>query len=272
MKLAVAAIQSSPAFGQIAANVEQALGLVPVGCELAVLPELCSTGYQFRSRDELRALAEPVPAGPTTARLRAFAAERRCALVAGMAERDGERLFNSAVLLRPDGTLERYRKLHLFWDEKDLFDPGDLPFAVHEAAGARIGLMVCFDWVFPEAARSLALGGASLLCHPSNLVLPLCPDAMVTRSIENRVFSITANRVGSEHRTDPALRFIGLSQVVAPSGKRLASLGETETGAATATIDLAAAHAPITPRNDVWADRRPEMYAPGLVGKRPTAE
>ena len=263
MKLMVAAIQSSPRFGEVAANVAAALELVPRGCELCVLPELFSTGYQFLGRDELRALSEPVPDGPTTARLRAFAAERGTCLVAGLAERAGERLFNTALLVRPNGSTEIYRKVHLFWNEKGLFDPGDLGFAVHEAAGTHIGMMVCFDWIFPEAARTLALAGALVLCHPSNLVLPLCPDAMVTRAVENRVFALTANRVGVEHRSDAELRFIGLSQVVAPSGRRLAALGEGETGAAVASIDLAQARTPVTPRNDVWADRRPDVYRLG---------
>jgi predicted amidohydrolase len=225
-----------------------------------VLPELCATGYQFQSRDELRALAEPLPDGPCATRLRAFASEKRCCLVAGLAEQSGERLFNSALLCRPDGSYAIYRKAHLFYEEKDLFEPGDLGFVVHEAARTRIGMMICFDWIFPEAARTLALDGAALLCHPSNLVLPLGPDAMVTRSIENRVFTITANRVGTEHRAASELRFIGLSQVVAPGGTRLARLGPGETGAAVATIDLAEARAPVTPRNDVYTDRRPELY------------
>jgi 5-aminopentanamidase len=263
MTLTVAAVQTSPRFGEVAANVDAALGAIPEGCELCVLPELFSTGYQFGSRDELRRLSEPVPDGPTASRLRAFAASRRACLVAGLAERAGERLYNTALLARPDGSTEIYRKVHLFWDEKDLFDPGDLGFAVHQAAGARIGLMVCFDWIYPEVARTLALAGAQVLCHPSNLVLPLCPDAMVTRSIENRVFSVTANRVGREHRGQAELCFIGLSQVVAPSGERLARLGQDEIGAAVASIDLTQVGSRVTPRNDVWADRRPELYRLG---------
>jgi len=265
MHITVAAIQSSPEFGKVAANVEAALAAIPEDCDLAVLPELFSTGYQFRSRDEVRELSELVPTGPTTARLLAFSAERRTHLVVGLAERQGDRLFNSAVLVRPDGSTATYRKVHLFCDEKDLFDPGDLRFAAHEAAGTRIGMMVCFDWIFPEAARALALAGALVLCHPSNLVLPLCPDVMLTRSIENRVFSITANRVGREHRTQATLSFIGLSQVVAPSGQRLARLGQEHPGAAVASLDLSQARSLVTPRNDVWADRRPQMYEPDPV-------
>jgi len=180
--------------------------------------------------------------------------------VAGLAERSGDSLFNSCVLTRPDGSWALYRKTHLFWNEKDCFDPGDLGFTVHEACGTRIGMMICFDWIFPEVARTLALAGATVLLHPSNLVLPHCPHSMLVRCIENRVFAVTANRIGSENRTGTELTFIGRSQVVNPSGERMASLDDPIEGAALATIDPQLAFQPITPRNDVLKDRRPEFY------------
>lgn len=258
-ELRVAAIQTSPVFGETAGNLEAALDLVPPGIDLAVLPELCTTGYQFRDRRELRDLAEPAD-GPTSRRLAKRAAATGATLVAGFAERDGDRLYNSAVLFRPDGGWGLYRKVHLFWEEKTLFDPGDRGFPVFSAAGATVGLMICFDWIYPEAARSLALAGATLICHPSNLVLSHCPDAMITRCLENRLFAATANRVGEENRTGTPLRFIGLSQIVSPRGERLARLDATGTGAAVAVLDPATADRRITPRNDLLADRRPETY------------
>jgi predicted amidohydrolase len=277
--LTVAAVQTAPAFGEAACNVEAALALVPPGCDLAVLPELCATGYQFASRDEALALAEPVPEGPSCRRLLDFARRSGTTLVAGLAESvpasrrgggdaGGEagtgggagRIYNSAVLCRPDGSWGVYRKVHLFWDEKSLFDAGDLGFPVFPGCGTTLGLMVCFDWIFPEAARTLALAGAAVVCHPSNLVLPHCPDAMITRCLENRVFAVTANRVGEENRTGKPLRFIGRSQVVSPRGERLAACGDAGSGAAVAAIDLAVADKRITPRNDLFADRRPRAY------------
>ena len=258
-QIRVAAVQTSPRFGEVEHNLEAGIAALP-DCDLAVLPELFSTGYQFRSREEALALAEEIPAGPTCTRLRKAAAERSLHLVAGLAERAGNQLFNSCILCRPDGTWELYRKIHLFWNEKDIFDPGDLPFAVHEACGTQVGLMICFDWIYPEASRTLALAGAKILIHPSNLVLPHCPDSMPVRCIENRVFAITANRVGTENRTGESLTFIGRSQVVGPNGERLAACGEKEVGVALAVIDPDEAHQPITPRNDVLQDRRPEFY------------
>lgn len=259
--LTVAAVQTSPVFGEASRNVEAALTLVPPGCDLAVLPELCATGYQFSSRDEARALAEPVPEGPSCRRLLDFARRSGTTLVAGLAESaPADRIYNSAVLCRPDGSWGVYRKVHLFWDEKSLFDPGDLGFPVFAGCGTTLGLMVCFDWIFPEAARTLALAGAAVVCHPSNLVLPYCPEAMITRCLENRVFAVTANRVGEENRAGTPLRFIGRSQVVSPRGERLAACGEADPGAAVAAIDLTAADKRITPRNDLFEDRRPQAY------------
>lgn len=262
--LNVAAIQTHPVFGDIEKNLALALEMVPKECDLAVLPELFSTGYQFTSRDEAAGMAENLreePASGSVCRaLTEAAAESGTTIVAGLAEKDGGRLFNSAVLIRPDGSREIYRKVHLFLDEKSIFDPGDLGFPVFEACGTTIGMMICFDWIFPEAARSLALAGAEIICHPSNLLLPWCQAAMVTRCQENMVHAITSNRVGTENRTGTALTFSGRSQVVSRMGERLAGLDKDETGAAAATLTLVEKDKLFTPRNDLWQDRRPESY------------
>jgi predicted amidohydrolase len=256
----VAAIQTHPEFGNVAANVEAALAAVPTDCDLAVLPELFNTGYQFVDRAEAARYAENPADGFTAGRLRDFAAAHAVHLVGGIAERDGERIFNSALLVRPDGSWDVYRKVHLFWDEKIVFDPGDLGFPVFAACGTTVGLMICFDWIFPEAMRTLALRGAHLVCHPSNLLLPYCHDAMITRCLENRIYAATANRVGSEHRTATPLTFNGLSQIVSPLGRRLAACAETGCGVAAAAIDPGATGQDLTPRNNLRKDRRPDCY------------
>ena len=260
-RLRLAAVQTSPVFGEVDDDLDAALALVPPEADLAVLPELFATGYQFRDRDELMALAEPLD-GPIVGRLRDYAAATGTTLCAGLAERHGDLLYNSSVLVRPDGSVALYRKTHLFWNEKLIFAPGDLGFPVFEACGTVVGMMICFDWIFPEAARTLALRGAKILLHPSNLILALCPDAMITRSVENRVFAVTANRVGTEARVEgQALTFSGLSQICGPTGKALVRMGATGEGVATADIDLVDADRQLTPRNELWEDRRPEFYA-----------
>jgi predicted amidohydrolase len=178
-----------------------------------------------------------------------------------MAECDGDRLFNSAVLARPDGSFGRYRKAHLFWNEKDLFDPGDLPFPVFDLGGTAIGLLVCFDHFFPEAARSLALKGAQLVCHCANLVLDIAQTTTVARAAENRVWWILANRTGTESLGRASLRFTGESQLVAPDGKLVHRAPAAADELHIAEIDPARAcdkHA--TPRNDLLADRRTDLY------------
>ncbi len=255
-----AVVQTDPIFGEVQTNIERALALIPDAVELAVLPELFASGYQFKDRNELSSLAESIPDGPTCQALATQASATGTTLVAGLPERDGDKLYNSAVLVRPDGSVEKYRKTHLFWDEKLIFDPGDLGFPVFEACGTTVGLMICFDWLFPEATGTLARRGARIICHPSNLVLSHCPNAMPVRALENRVFTITANRVGTEHRTDTVLRFIGRSIIASPRAERLAECGPLSAEARTAILDLDLCDPQLTPRNNVFTDRRPEFY------------
>ena len=131
-------------------------------------------------------------------------------------------------------------------------------------AGVRLGMMICFDWIFPEVARTLALKGADILCHPTNLVLPFCQDAMVTRCIENRVFALTANRVGTERRAGQEFTFTGRSQVVTPRGEILTRADVDGEGVFVVDIDpMLARNKAVTDVNDVLGDRRPELYELG---------
>ena len=127
-------------------------------------------------------------------------------------------LPDSAATVTPAGGVLVYRKAHLFDREKLVFDVARPKFEVVRAQCA-LGVMICFDWFFPEVTRILALDGAQVICQPANLVLPWCQDAMRTRSIENRVFSVTANRIGMEKRGNISLTFTGKSQIVSPNGQ-----------------------------------------------------
>ncbi|TLY35508.1 MAG: acyltransferase [Nitrospirae bacterium] len=255
-------LQFNPVFGEVARNLDQ-VGerLAGLTCDLLVLPELFNTGYQFVSVDETRKLAEEIP-GPTTAWLGKLAARRRMHLVAGLAEREGDRLYNSAVLVGPSGVIGRYRKTHLFFEETIWFAPGETGFSVFDIGHARVGIMICFDWFYPESARTLALKGADIIAHPSNLVLPHCPDSMVTRCLENRVFAVTCNRIGSEERGGKKkLTYIGNSEVVAPNGKILQRAKPDQPELAMVEIDpLEARNKRINPYNDLLAGRRPDLY------------
>ncbi len=259
----VGIFQFEPLFGQVDHNlkkIEQAAQKHDF--DLLVLPELCTTGYQFVSHEEVGSLAEPVPGGETVARLTRLAQDKNAHIVVGLAEKEGEKIYNTAVLIGPEGVVGKYRKLHLFDEEKLFFTHGNLGLPVFEVAGTTVGLLVCFDWIFPEAARTLALKGAELICQPANLVLPYCQDAMVTRAIENRLFTITANRVGSEARGGkPRLHFTGKSQVVTPRGERILAFSEKEEHLRVVEIDPTQARDKwVTPRNHLFEERRPDVY------------
>lgn len=255
-------VQFNPAFGEVNRNLDRVEALIEgAQADLLVLPELFNTGYLITSKEEIAALAEEVPGGPTTRRLAAVAKRRNLHLVAGMAERSGDRIYNAAVLISPAGHVATYRKVHLFFEEKLWFDPGDGEFPVYDIGACRVGIMVCFDWFFPEAMRTLALKGAQVVCHPANLVLPYCQAAMVTRCLENRVFAVTCNRTGTEHRGGKSLRYTGKSQITDTVGDILSRAGEDEECVGVFEIDPAKAlDKQLNAHNNLFGDRRPSFY------------
>ncbi len=257
-------LQFDPVFGDVKGNLTRVSQVLSgKKADLVVLPELFNTGYQFTSRAEVGDLSEEIPSGSTTKVLIELSKEKNLHIVAGIAERAGGSFFNSAVLTGPDGFIGVYRKTHLFFEEKLWFSPGDTGFKVWETPVGTIGVMICFDWFFPESARTLALKGADIIAHPANLVLPHCPDAMPTRCLENRVYAVTANRTGSEQRGGKErLEFIGTSEIVSPNGEVLyrAERDSEEFGAA--EVDIASARSKkLNSFNDLFEDRRKEHYS-----------
>ena len=228
-----------------------------------VLPELCHCGYQFKNQDELLPFAETVDKGQTISSLTHLARQGNLLIIAGIAERDEKKIYNSAVAVSSQGVIACYRKVHLFNNEKDLFSSGD-NFQVVDWQGVSVGIMICFDWFYPESVRTLARKGAEIICHPANLVLPFCQDAMRTRAIENRVFAVTANRTGLEDRTAQGLerlQFTGCSQVVGPRGEVLFRTGSQEQLVGQCLVDLEQARDKnITANNNIFSDLRPDAY------------
>ena len=261
----IAYCQTSPKFGKVKKNLDSILKrLAEAEADLVVLPELPFTGYNFKDREETLSLAEDPSKSPIVEALARLCKERKFTLVTGFAELHKDKCYNSALLMNADGIQGVYRKIHLFGREKECFDPGDMPPEVHEVSGVKVGVMVCFDWAFPEMARTLALKGAQILCHPSNLVLAHCQRAMIVRCQENRVFAVTANRIGEDARPHGTLSFTGRSQIVQPDGKLRYRAPSKRACLHMAEIDPAQAlDKHITPHNDVHADRRPDMYELG---------
>jgi predicted amidohydrolase len=147
-------------------------------------------------------------------------------------------------------------------DEKDFFAPGDAGLPVFDIGPCQVGMLVCFDWIFPEAWRVLALKGADVIAHPSNLVLPgLAQRAVPVHALTNRVYVVTANRIG----TEGDLTFTGLSTIADPKGEVVVQASSSEEEIGVVDIDIRLARDKhITARNDVLADRRPEEYSPLL--------
>lgn len=261
----VGLIQYEPRFGEAAANLEKVSGMISeMDADIVVLPELCFTGYTFTSRDEARSLAEAPGDGFISKHMRSLSTERDVGIVYGFAERDGDRLYNSCAFVRPDGAFDVYRKLHLYYYEKEWFDPGDKQLEIIEFRGCRVGMMICFDWFFPEVTRTLALLGAHLICHPSNLVMSYCQNSMITRCLENSVFAVTANRIGRETRGEFDFTFSGASQIVSNKGEILyrASIDKEAHGIADINFRASESKA-VNSKNDLWLDRRPGFYRTG---------
>jgi predicted amidohydrolase len=254
-------IQTAPVFGEKERNFEAVLKLTEnVRADLLVLPELFATGYNFTSAEEVAELAEPVN-GRTMQFLRELTFRGSFAIVAGFAEKNKGSLYNSALVIDKGTLVGSYRKLHLFDREKLWFSPGELPLRVFNINGINIGVMICFDWIFPEVCRTLALRGAQVIAHPSNLVMRWCQSAMVTRCLENRVFAVTANRTGNENRGEVDLTFTGMSQVTGVDGTVLSSAPADSPSVVVVEInpDLAL-NKMVTAHNHIFNDRRPEFY------------
>ncbi|HKS12943.1 MAG TPA: nitrilase family protein [Pseudomonas sp.] len=272
----IAVIQFDPQVGleHLESNLQNTLALaeeaVTQGANLIVLPELANTGYTFRSRTEAYAHAESLHDGESNRAWAAFAHRHQVYLVAGFAERDGLKLYDSAVLHGPDGLLGHYRKAHLWNQEKLWFTPGDLGFPVFETPIGRIGLLICWDIWFPEVPRLLALQGADIICSVNNWVWTPPPlfDAAgqcmasyltITAAHVNNVVIAAANRIGSE-RGD---RFLGCSLIAGTNGWPIGQVAGAENPCILyADVDLSHTRAaPIwNSLNDLPRDRRADLY------------
>jgi predicted amidohydrolase len=266
----LAFVQTSPGLGNERLNLEQAFSLIERvrEADLVVLPELFHSGYAVRNLNEARSLAvSPDEMSEPLMMCLDAARQFRSTIVAGFLEidRPSNRLYNSAWMIDESGIIGKYRKVHLFDREFDIFHPGDSLSPVVKTGGARVGMMICFDWAFPESWGMLAWGGrdgvgAQIIAHPVNLVLPdACPLAVRSRALENRIFVVSAGRIGTDEGPDGELIFRAGSRIVAPDGSILAAGPDDRPGADMVAIDPAWADDKfITPRNHILRERFPE--------------
>ena len=270
--LTVASIQMEPLIGATERNVARSVALIEEaaakGARLVVLPELCNTGYVFESRAEAHGLAETIPDGPSTRAWLDVARRLGLVIVAGITERDGALLYNSAVIVGPDGLIGRYRKVHLWGDEALYFAPGNLGFPVFDTPFGRIGCHICYDCWFPESFRLAALQGAEIVCVPTNWVpIPgqdpkreaMANIIVMGAAHSNSVFVVCADRVGTE-RGQP---FIGQSLIVGQTGWPVAGPASYDgEEILIATVNLADARRKRNWNdfNQVMRDRRRDVY------------
>lgn len=272
----VACIQMEPKVGEKDRNVARSVDLINTaaddGAVLVVLPELANSGYVFESREEAFALAEPIPGGPTCKAWAEVAAHRGLWIVAGIAEKAGDVLYNSAVLIGPKGHVGTFRKVHLWNEENLFFEPGDLGFPVFRTPIGRIGMMICYDGWFPEAWRLCALQGADIVCVPTNWVpIPgqdetreaMANILVMAAAHSNSIFVAAADRVGTE-RGQP---FIGQSLIASYTGWPVAgpaSAKKEETILAEINLADARRKRNWNEYNQPLRDRRGDVYGPML--------
>lgn len=270
-------MQLAPVLGELDANRARAGAAIERaatrGAQLVVLPELCVSGYVFADVEEARACAEPLE-GATFQGWRTLAERHGLTIVGGICEQGAHgALHNTAVVLDGRGLLAAYRKCHLWDREPEIFAAGALPPPVIESAHGRIGVAVCYDSFFPETMRDLALAGAEVIAVPMNSPAsdpPLAPAPIeltlaVAAAAVNRVFVVQADRSGRER----GVEWAQASAIVDPDGRVLA--GPTE-GPAVLVAELALERArdkSLGERNDVLADRRPELYGAWGEASRP---
>jgi predicted amidohydrolase len=270
----IACVQTDVAIGNVAVNLEQITRRIreaaTQGAQLVIFPECALTGYCFESLAEAAPFAEPLD-GPSAQAISAACRETGVHAVVGFIERQSDRYYNAAMVVGPAGVAGSYRKVHLPFLGVDRFlAPGDRPFEVIALPFGRVGINICYDASFPEAARALKLLGAELVILPTNWpggAWRTAEFVVNTRASENHLHLAAANRVGTER----GWQFIGRSKVVDCMGDTVIEASREQAEIVYATLDLqwsnqnkivnvAGAY-----ELDRLADRRPEFY--GMIAQ-----
>lgn len=256
----ISIIQFAPILGELQKNrslITELLGETK-DADLAVLPELAFTGYNFSGVDMARGLAEVPQESQSVELLHGIAKQNGQHIICGFNEREGDVLYNSTVLVGPDGLISIYRKMHLFMNEKNIFRPGNSKLEVFDIGCCKLGMQICFDYLFPEPWHILAERGAELIIHPSNLLTQNATKSLPGIALRNKVFTVTANRIG----TEGDLTFNGNSMIIDPAGDIILRASGENTEIISMEIDPTIAHNKmITSMNHVFNDRRPEQYS-----------
>ncbi len=263
----IAIVQFSPTWNNKANNYKALAAILNnLVADIIVLPELCTTGYSFLTQQEV--LAEADTAIDAAAFFQAFSNKNKAVIVAGFAEKENNDVYNSAIIVSPFTSHIVYRKTHLFFKEQQCFLKGNSGFKViqHPVKDCKIGVMICYDWRFPESARTLALQGADIIVCPANLVTSVWEIGMKSRALENAVFVAVANRCKTEVRVlanneKQALTFTGKSVLYSTMGAELVQADKAHDCIITFTADVQLArNKKFNEYNDIFQDRNPSLY------------
>ena len=268
LQLALGAADEADNIAAVAALVEQAAGQ---GAQVVLPPELFSGPYFCQVEDEaLFALARPTAEHPAVVAMQQLAASLKIAIPTSFFERDGPHYYNTMAMIGPDGgIMGTYRKSHIpdgpGYEEKFYFRPGNQGFKVWELFGRTLGVGICWDQWYPEAARVMALMGAELLLYPTAIgsepydegldTSRMWRRAMQGHAVSNCMPVLAANRIGVEG----AQSFYGHSFITDEWGDLTQEFGADETGVLIAALDLdrAARH---RAGMGFFRDRRPQLY------------
>lgn len=252
--------------------------------DIIIFPEMSLSGYFFDDREELKKYA--VEKSFLESEFQTLATRLNKVIIFGFAEieyykvnhsednhsENNYKLYNSSITISPN-PIETYvyRKSHLFYKENIVFDKSYIQNSKDEQTALKlnyiqhldlkIGNLICYDWRFPEISRKYALLGADLLVCPANLVTKLWKTSLPARALDNRVFFAVANRIGSEAINDENLYFTGCSGFYDTEGNLLGQLSETEENILNIEFDhIQSRNKKINTYNDIFADRRPNLY------------
>jgi predicted amidohydrolase len=265
----IACVQMDVEIGNVASNrekiIERFQSAVHGSAELVIFPECALTGYCFDSLEEAAQYGETID-GPTSKALTRVCREAGAYAILGFIEREGGSFYNSAMIVGPEGVAGSYRKAHLPFLGVDRFlTPGNRPFATIDMGGGKIGVLICYDSSFPEAARALKLLGAEMIVLPTNWPPGAWrnPEFVInTRAMENHVNFVAVNRVGTER----GWQFIGRSKVVDYNGDTIGEAGGEGEEILFSQVDLKGSNnnrivnVAGSYEIDRLADRRPELY------------
>ncbi|MDC1105728.1 5-formyltetrahydrofolate cyclo-ligase [Prolixibacteraceae bacterium] len=264
MKLNIALIQFQPILGDLETNrkkISAWLTQIPNHVDVILLPELANSGYHFIHDKQAEASCEVIQTSILVEELKTYATHNDVAIAIGFAEKADGKRYNSALWITSKGVETVYRKAHLFAREQLFFSAGDDVSPVVTWKGVKLGLMICYDWTFPEVWQWMARCQVDIVCHLSNLVMPHAQQMVKTYAFSNHYYIAQSNRVGTERD----LTFTGASSIIAPNAEVIVQASLKSEEIIIGTIDTNYARdKQLNPYNHKSRDTRTDLYPKAL--------